>query len=156
MFAVHFVMVCLGHKIGSGSDTQHSTWRSVLFRPRTLCSEISGGGGAGGSLTIVSVDNGAKSSTTTYPSIKRARWRPHTDVPAWALVCEHHRSVFNMGIPDPWIGTHPIISGSGGCLSQPSPPIFDPTKSKGEHRTVIFWRIKPMARGILVFRKIAC
>ena len=137
MFAVRFVMVYLDHKISSGSDTQHSTWRSVLFRPRTLCS----GGGVGGPLTVVAVGNGAKSPATTYPSSKRARWRPHTDAPAWALVCEYHRSVFNMCIPDPRIGTHPIISGPEGCMAPPSPPIFEPTKSKGEHRTVIFWRI---------------
>ena len=140
MFAVHFVMVCLDHKTGSGSDTQHPTWHSVLFRPRTLCSEISGGGGAGGPLTVVAVDNGAKSSTTTYPSSKHARWRPHTDVPARPLVCGYHGLCYNTRIPVPRMGPDPIISGSGGCLSQPSPPIFEPTKSKRQHRTVIFWR----------------
>ena len=130
MFAVHYVMVCSGHKISSGSDTQHSTWRSVLFRPRTLCSEISGGGGVGGSLTVVAVDNGAKSPTTTYPSSKRARWRPHTDVPAWALVCEYHRSVFNMCIPDPRIGTHPIISGPKSVSVATFAPNFRTDKIK--------------------------
>ena len=130
MFAVHFVMVCLGHKIGSGSDNLHSTGRSLLFRPRTLCSEISGGGGVGGPLTVVAVGNGAKPPATTYPSSKRARWRPHTDVPAWALVCEYHRSVFNMCIPDPRIGTHPIISGPKNVSVATFAPNFRTDKIK--------------------------
>ena len=130
MFAVHFVMVCLGHKISSGSDTQHSTWRSVLFRLRTLCSEISGGGGVGGPLTVVAVGNGAKPPATTYPSSKRTRWRSHTDVPASALVCEYHRSVFNMCIPDPRIGTHPIISGSKNVCVAAFTPNFRTDKIK--------------------------
>ena len=130
MFAVHFVMVCLDHKTDSGSDIQHPTWHSVLFRPRTLCSEISGGGGVGGPLTVAAVDNGAKSSTTTYPSSKRARWRPHTDVPACALVCEYHRSVFNMCILDPRIGTHPIISGPKNVSVRTFAPNFRTDKIK--------------------------